>query len=70
VAFVARFELRGKPGVLQERSRFLREAGHWLYLDERSGTPAARTAEQPGRNAPCPCGSGKKYKRCCGATAR
>ena len=20
-----------------------------------------------GRNAPCPCGSGKKYKRCCGA---
>ena len=21
-----------------------------------------------GRNAPCPCGSGKKYKRCCGAT--
>ncbi|MHC4336845.1 MAG: SEC-C metal-binding domain-containing protein [Planctomycetota bacterium] len=25
--------------------------------------------EQPkvGRNAPCPCGSGKKYKKCCGA---
>ncbi len=22
----------------------------------------------PSRNAPCPCGSGKKYKRCCGAT--
>ena len=27
----------------------------------------ARTA-RVGRNAPCPCGSGKKYKRCCGAT--
>ena len=26
-----------------------------------------RTAKV-GRNAPCPCGSGKKYKRCCGAT--
>ena len=26
------------------------------------------TAEQKvGRNDPCPCGSGKKYKRCCGA---
>lgn len=22
--------------------------------------------KKPGRNAPCPCGSGKKYKRCCG----
>jgi uncharacterized protein len=25
-----------------------------------------RTASVPGRNAPCPCGSGKKYKHCCG----
>ena len=24
----------------------------------------------PGRNAPCPCGSGKKYKRCCGLDSR
>jgi hypothetical protein len=23
-----------------------------------------------GRNAPCPCGSGKKYKHCCGAKAQ
>ncbi|MEJ2085616.1 MAG: SEC-C metal-binding domain-containing protein [Acidobacteriota bacterium] len=23
------------------------------------------TAKHPGRNEPCPCGSGKKYKRCC-----
>jgi len=30
-------------------------------------TPAPRTAsgEKVGRNDPCPCGSGKKYKRCC-----
>ncbi len=28
--------------------------------------PQARTAEKVGRNAPCPCGSGKKYKKCCG----
>ena len=26
----------------------------------------ARAAEAPGRNDPCPCGSGKKYKKCCG----
>ena len=28
-------------------------------------TAAARASGQTGRNAPCPCGSGKKYKRCC-----
>ena len=28
--------------------------------------PVTRTSE-PGRNDPCPCGSGKKYKKCCGS---
>jgi preprotein translocase subunit SecA len=28
--------------------------------------PTKRTSEKIGRNAPCPCGSGKKYKKCCG----
>ena len=28
--------------------------------------PAQRKAKKVGRNAPCPCGSGKKYKKCCG----
>ena len=27
------------------------------------------TQQKVGRNVPCPCGSGKKYKRCCGAAA-
>ena len=31
-----------------------------------SGT---RMPVRPGRNAPCPCGSGKKYKKCCGVSA-
>ena len=31
------------------------------------GNKAAPTGNKIGRNAPCPCGSGKKYKRCCGA---
>ncbi len=26
----------------------------------------AKGADAPGRNDPCPCGSGKKYKKCCG----
>ncbi|MDX1503354.1 MAG: SEC-C metal-binding domain-containing protein [Thermoanaerobaculia bacterium] len=28
-----------------------------------------RSAAKVGRNEPCPCGSGKKYKKCCGAPA-
>jgi hypothetical protein len=31
--------------------------------------PAPITAPRTGRNAPCPCGSGKKYKKCCGKDA-
>jgi hypothetical protein len=34
-------------------------------LEENHRVPAAAD-ERPGRNAPCSCGSGKKYKRCCG----
>jgi len=30
-----------------------------------SVTPRTATGEKVGRNDPCPCGSGKKYKRCC-----
>ena len=33
----------------------------------RNGSPSG--AAKIGRNSPCPCGSGKKYKRCCGANA-
>ena len=36
---------------------------HWD--SERNGT-MVREAAKPGPNDPCPCGSGKKYKKCCG----
>ena len=35
--------------------------------DTRARTP--KKSEKIGRNAPCPCGSGKKYKNCCGKNA-
>lgn len=34
-------------------------------MPPRRPDPASRST-QPGRNSPCPCGSGKRYKRCCG----
>ena len=60
VEFAAYFQ----GGQLHERSRFIKEGGNWFYLDGEMLPPLKQ--EKPGRNAPCPCGSGKKYKRCCG----
>jgi preprotein translocase subunit SecA len=37
--------------------------------EARATGGAAASGGEPGRNAPCPCGSGKKYKRCHGAPA-
>lgn len=48
-------------GQLHERSRFVRERGQWRYLDGELLPPV-----KVGRNEPCPCGSGRKFKRCCG----
>ncbi|WP_415242478.1 SEC-C metal-binding domain-containing protein [Zhongshania sp.] len=31
-----------------------------------STTPVTRTAPKVGRNEPCPCGNGRKFKKCCG----
>jgi preprotein translocase subunit SecA len=36
--------------------------------EEESKKPVKRHDKKVGRNDPCPCGSGKKYKRCCGAS--
>lgn len=42
---------------------------HWLGKWHPLHDAAKRAAPKIGRNDPCPCGSGKKYKRCCGAVA-
>ena len=54
---------RVKSGLewLRETARFTRVSGAWRYVDG-----AYHPAPKIGRNAPCPCGSGVKYKRCCG----
>ncbi|MEW6475243.1 MAG: SEC-C metal-binding domain-containing protein [Actinomycetota bacterium] len=46
-----------------ERRAWHRETG-WIIVD---AGPVRRAAPKVGRNDPCPCGSGRKYKRCCGA---
>jgi SEC-C motif-containing protein len=64
VEFVARFQARGKAQALHERSRFHRDTdGSWVYVD---GETEMQPVKKPGRNEPCPCGSGKKFKQCHG----
>lgn len=57
----------GPEGILRELSEFKRVNGEWFYSKlVRSGPPPKRgTGPKVGRNDPCPCGSGKKYKQCC-----
>jgi SEC-C motif domain protein len=72
VEFVAHFVMEGEPRAHRERSLFRFDAGdgRWYFLEEakRKAEPIVK-GHQPGRNDPCPCGSGKKYKKCCGAAA-
>lgn len=68
VEFVARHHRAGHPFVHHERATFRREAGAWVYVDGEINPKSAPVhAVKVGRNDPCPCGSGKKYKKCCGA---
>jgi len=60
VEFTASYEQSGQNGQVQENSRFVFEQGRWFYLDGDT-----QKAEKTGRNSPCPCGSGKKFKQCC-----
>lgn len=46
---------------LEEHSEFVKEGGRWYYLRGETSEKDMK----PGRNEPCPCGSGKKYKACC-----
>lgn len=67
VEFIARGVTQGAPFAQRERSRFRRVDGRWVYTDGAIIREQARRAATTGRNEPCPCGSGKKYKRCHGA---
>ena len=47
-----------------EREQVAKETG--TNKDDSANTPVQRKTDKISRNAPCPCGSGKKYKYCCG----
>ncbi|MFA5515996.1 MAG: YchJ family protein [Desulfuromonadales bacterium] len=66
VVFVARF--RDKSGLRShhERAQFQRKDKRWLFAEGTMIKPQPLSVAKIGRNDPCPCGSGGKYKKCCG----
>jgi SEC-C motif-containing protein len=83
VEFVARFKAQGKALEHHEVSKFRKEKDRWYFVDGESHVhedgkghqdvppepqkPVVRTEPKLGRNDPCHCGSGKKFKKCHGA---
>ena len=69
VEFVASALVRNRHCQFGETSRFVKESGLWLYVDG-DVAPAGGQLEDGsgkiGRNDACPCGSGRKFKKCCG----
>ena len=69
VEFQAQFRSGNQTSSMRENSRFKKEDGKWLYIDgdvDRAPNKTVSTRKKVGRNDPCPCGSGKKFKKCCG----
>lgn len=65
-----RFEKHAPSGVMSAEDWFaLQNSVHKNIESDMNNTrqtPFCREEEKIGRNDPCPCGSGKKYKKCCG----
>lgn len=66
VDFTAYYREGDQEHALHEKAEFHRINGVWLYTRAvRQGPAPVRSEAKVGRNDPCPCGSGRKYKACC-----
>lgn len=63
VCFTARYRQQGGIFNHSEDSQFILEDNRWYFVHGKEYTPPAEKGL--GRNDPCSCGSGKKYKKCC-----
>jgi SEC-C motif domain protein len=61
VEYRAHYTLENKKKILHEISEFNFENGRWYYVNG-----ILPKQEKVGRNQLCPCGSNKKFKKCCG----
>ncbi|MFN2371838.1 MAG: YchJ family protein [Candidatus Krumholzibacteriia bacterium] len=69
VEFAATYTYQGEFQRYHEVASFLRQDGAWYFTEGTPGVrrPVVHDGPRTGRNDPCPCGSGRKHKRCCGA---
>ncbi len=67
VEFKAYFkDSKNASKIHHEKSVFQKENGIWYFVSGEIVKPKIAYALTTDRNAPCPCGSGKKFKKCCG----
>ena len=57
---------RIQTGASVKRERVAKVTGESAGGDQTVKKQPVKKVKKPGRNDPCPCGSGKKYKKCCG----
>lgn len=71
VEFVAHYKDKASGTELRhhETSLFTKADGEWKFKEGQihGAQPVKRLEPKIGRNDPCSCGSGKKFKKCCGA---
>ncbi len=68
VEFIATYADHGVKLEHHELAEFRKSKDEWFFYDGAlvARHPFVRVEPKIGRNDPCPCGSGKKYKKCCG----
>jgi SEC-C motif-containing protein len=68
IVFCASYHAEDKDNEHWEQSYFEKEDGEWRFLDAKGiqTGPIRREGPKIGRNDPCHCGSGQKYKKCHG----
>jgi SEC-C motif domain protein len=66
VEFIARYVEKGKLKVHHELGEFKKENDTWFFTDGKAVAQRPVISNKIGRNDPCSCGSGQKYKKCCG----
>lgn len=66
VEFIARFREKDAPREHHENAEFEKDNGKWYFTEGVMVKSRPITVNKIGRNDPCSCGSGIKYKKCCG----
>jgi preprotein translocase subunit SecA len=69
VNYLFHLEIQTEPPRPQRRRVFTPVSEHGAPMPAGNGHGQMEGGRKLGRNEPCPCGSGKKYKKCCGARA-